>query len=379
MLRKVAEVMSISAMSSYSRQAAGRGDLEATAVLGDVNQRKTLTQVSSAFDCSLREETTPPASAAQTQAETPPVGCALTLLARGGLPQTELLSADTNGPTSSREGQLSPSGAPEIQISDQPITNQWGYTGPAARNPFFTTADNPMPPGLVAGFGRWFSGVNADSTTVIDQTPTDYMTKTSLEGAMEALRLVRLLSPGAQLSVLSQGTEGGTASEDAQTRVIVLPDGTNLNAGVVLGSYYQGGYGVSPWSDAILRETIGARSQDGVPAAANKTSIGYPTNAASGKIEQDASDFEHPSIGAVRQAMVDEGLDPDSVKMAYSSEFTWTPDGGRINNFLTVETDKGRKLSFSAELSLDSPHVTVCDVRHMLDGTSGWDQWNQLA
>ncbi len=92
-----------------------------------------------------------------------------------------------------------------------------------------------------------------------------------------------------------------------------------------------------------------------------------------------ANSLEGRSIEAVRQAMIDEGLDPDTVTMTYSSEYTWTPDGGRINNFLTVETDKGRKLGFSAELSVDNPQVTVCDVRHMLDGTSGWDQLDQLA
>lgn len=92
-----------------------------------------------------------------------------------------------------------------------------------------------------------------------------------------------------------------------------------------------------------------------------------------------ANSLEGRSIEAVRQAMIDGGLDPDTVTMTYSSEYTWTPDGGRINNFLTVETDKGRKLGFSAELSVDNPQVTVCDVRHMLDGTSGWDQLDQLA
>ncbi len=133
---------------------------------------------------------------------------------------------------------------------------------------------------------------------------------------------------------------------------------------------------------AISVPAGGQESQNGTLELASQISSAAsvtPAASASSATDPYATSLEGRSIEAVRQAMANEGLDPDSVKMTYSSEFVWTPDGGRINNFLTVETDKGRKLGFSAELSLDSPHVTVCDVRHMLDGTSGWDQWDQLA
>ena len=133
---------------------------------------------------------------------------------------------------------------------------------------------------------------------------------------------------------------------------------------------------------SISASAGGQESQNGT--AALTSTIASAANApraedAASAAEAYANSLEGRSLAAVRQAMVDEGLDPDTVKMTYSSEYTWTPDGGRINNFLTVETDKGRKLGFSAELSMDNPQVTVCDVRHMLDGTSGWDEWDQLA
>ena len=133
---------------------------------------------------------------------------------------------------------------------------------------------------------------------------------------------------------------------------------------------------------SISASAGGQESQNGT--AALTSTIASAANVALAADALNATDayansLEGRSIEAVQQAMVNEGLDPDSVSMTYSSEYTWTPDGGRINNFLTVETDKGRKLGFSAELSLDNPQVTVCDVRHMLDGTSGWDDWDQLA
>jgi len=133
---------------------------------------------------------------------------------------------------------------------------------------------------------------------------------------------------------------------------------------------------------SISAPASGQQSRNGTAALAStivSTASAARAEDAPSATDAYANSLEGRSIEAVRQAMVNEGLDPDSVKMTYSSEFTWTPDGGRINNFLTVETDKGRKLGFSAELSLDNPQVTVCDVRHMLDGTSGWDQWDQVA
>ncbi len=135
----------------------------------------------------------------------------------------------------------------------------------------------------------------------------------------------------------------------------------------------------SSGESSISEPSSGQESQNGT--VAQTISIASPasvTSAASASSATNpyATPLEDQSIAAVRQAMVDEGLDPDSVKMTYSSEFVWTPDGGRIDQLLTIETDIGRKLGFSAKLSLDNPQVTVCDVRHMLDGTGGW---NELA
>jgi hypothetical protein len=81
---------------------------------------------------------------------------------------------------------------------------------------------------------------------------------------------------------------------------------------------------------------------------------------------------EHPSISAVRNAMLAEGLDPDSVRMTYHEVDVWFPAGGWVNEMLLIETSDGRSLDFSARLTERSPEVTVCDVRHMLEGTGGW-------
>jgi hypothetical protein len=168
-------------------------------------------------------------------------------------------------------------------------------------------------------------------------------------------------------------------SDNGEVREILLPNGSRLNAAIALSAFHQLGSGASSWSDAILQESLGAGSKDRVQGLPNKISNSYLMSTASDEIAKGVPVFEHPSIAAVRQAMINEGLDPNSVKMTYSSEFSWTPDGGRVNNFLTVETDRGRKVNFSAELSLESPSVTVCTVRHMLDGTGGWDQLDQLT
>ncbi len=149
-------------------------------------------------------------------------------------------------------------------------------------------------------------------------------------------------------------------------------------SGGATGAGSSAGSGTSP----VSASAGGQESQNGTLALVNQISIA--ASATQAAIESSASNSEvnqlkDRSIAALRLAMVGAGIDPDSVKMTYSSEYTWTPDGGRVNNFLTVETDKGRKLGFSAELSLDNPQVTLCDVRHMLDGTAGWDQLDQAT
>lgn len=78
------------------------------------------------------------------------------------------------------------------------------------------------------------------------------------------------------------------------------------------------------------------------------------------------------SITAVKNAMVAEGLDPDSVKFTYFESRVWCPGSSWINEMLRIETGDGKCLDFSARLTERSPEVTVCDVRHMLEGTGGW-------
>lgn len=141
--------------------------------------------------------------------------------------------------------------------------------------------------------------------------------------------------------------------------------------------------GSSSSTESTISESASEQeSQNGTDELAS--TIASTANVAqAAEVESDpdayANSLEGRSIEAVRQAMVNEGLDPDSVKMTYSTDLVWGPDGSWVNELLTIETDNGRKVDFSAKLSVDSPQVTVCDVRHMLDGTAGWDQLDQLA
>jgi hypothetical protein len=109
---------------------------------------------------------------------------------------------------------------------------------------------------------------------------------------------------------------------------------------------------------ARIRSTEGA-SPELVKEAESETAVAPPG--------------EHPSISAVRNAMLAEGLDPDSVRMTYHEVDVWLPGGGGwVNEMLLIETSDGRSLDFSARLTERSPAVTVCDVRHMIEGTGGW-------
>lgn len=114
-------------------------------------------------------------------------------------------------------------------------------------------------------------------------------------------------------------------------------------------------------------------SQNGTHAMASQLSgVARVYSAAEAAAEQAGPvEVEDRSISAVREAMIAEGLDPDSVKMTYHTVDVWCPGGGWVNEMLLIETSDGRSLDFSARLSERSPEVTVCDVRHLLEGT-GW-------
>ena len=54
-------------------------------------------------------------------------------------------------------GETTASGAPLIRDNEKPTANQYGYTGPATNNPYFTTPSNPLRDGYVQGFHNWFA------------------------------------------------------------------------------------------------------------------------------------------------------------------------------------------------------------------------------
>ncbi len=76
------------------------------------------------------------------------------------------------------------------------------------------------------------------------------------EGAVEALRLIRMFDPGAQATEYRFGGEGGPYAADGVTREITLSDGTRLNAGNILNYYYNGSAGVTAGSDQMLARLV---------------------------------------------------------------------------------------------------------------------------
>ena len=79
---------------------------------------------------------------------------------------------------------------------------------------------------------------------------------TTQEGAQEALRLVQTYAPGATVVSSKFGSGGGPYQADAPTNEIELPNGTKMNAGMVLNSYYNGGQGVTSFSDRQLQLNV---------------------------------------------------------------------------------------------------------------------------
>jgi hypothetical protein len=146
-------------------------------------------------------------------------------------------------------GRLSSSGAPAIQVNEQPTQNQYNYSGPAAFNPYFTNPGNPLRPGYVLGFSNWFhnSTVYGGITGPMPANRTFFATA---EGAQEALRLVRQYEPEAKLTEAEWG--GGPFSANNRMFYVELPGNRMMNAGLVLNGYYNGGNGVSVESDVLL-------------------------------------------------------------------------------------------------------------------------------
>jgi len=172
------------------------------------------------------------------------------------------VSHDVRDGLASGTGQVTQNGAPRIVPNPEPLLNQYGYRGPAAFNPYFTTPSTPLTPGYVKGFEMWF-----DPTEVVDTNTgqPSYMVNRSYcataEGAEEALRLVRLFEPGAVLGVSVFGSAAGPFRANKPTYEIVLPNGVRINAGAILWNYYWGGQGVTASSDQALRAAVERASQ----------------------------------------------------------------------------------------------------------------------
>ncbi|MBM3747402.1 MAG: hypothetical protein FJW34_16580 [Acidobacteria bacterium] len=161
-------------------------------------------------------------------------------------------------PSASLRGQLSPSGAPLIVASVTPAANPWGYTGPAARNPYYVTPGTPMEDGAVQGYEKWFQPAQ-----VLQAHPTTgsvsiaySMRVVTEEGAREALRLVQEYLPEATLEATVFGAGGGPWRADRPSYQVALPCGERLNAAAVLDSYYNRGQGVTALSDFMLRDEL---------------------------------------------------------------------------------------------------------------------------
>jgi hypothetical protein len=151
-------------------------------------------------------------------------------------------------------GQLTASGAPLIKPNATAASNQYGYTGPAATNPYFSTPSNPLRQGYVHGFQNWFE----DAMIVgglAGPVPANKIYYATEEGAQEALRIVQQFSPGATI-VKTDPWFSGPFSIDRPSYNIDLGGGKLLNAGGVLHSYYHQGYGVTAYSDETIRRSI---------------------------------------------------------------------------------------------------------------------------
>jgi hypothetical protein len=164
-------------------------------------------------------------------------------------------------------GQLSASGAPLIVASETPAANPWGYTGPAARNPYYVTPGTPMEDGTVQGYENWFQSANVLYASPSGPVGTAYtMRVVTEEGAQEALRLVQEYLPDATVQATVFGSGGGPWCADKPSFEVVVAGGTRLNAAAILDSYYNRGQGVTALSDLMLREELRWLSGCGSPS-----------------------------------------------------------------------------------------------------------------
>ena len=161
-------------------------------------------------------------------------------------------------PAAQPQPQLQPVTGPptEVRELDQPIENQYGYTGPAARNPYFTSPENPLRPGYVAPFESWFEDNAVHGPEGFQSALSRRLTATEA-GAKEALRLVRQYIPEATLVQNTWG--GGPYGAEKKIYHVRLPNGPDLNAAAILTSYYFNGYGACTLSDRDLQVALGVK------------------------------------------------------------------------------------------------------------------------
>jgi hypothetical protein len=172
---------------------------------------------------------------------------------------TQTSWAPYTGPRDTRDampaggGNTTANGSPVITLNATPAANQYNYSGPAARNPYFTTPSNPLREGYVAGFQSWFT--EAFITGGKDgPVPANKTLFTTQEGADEALRLVQEHFPDAEIV---QHTWGGGPFSASRPSFHIKYGGERLiNAGGILHSYYNQGYGVTTASDGDLRRWL---------------------------------------------------------------------------------------------------------------------------
>lgn len=166
-----------------------------------------------------------------------------------------------DGPRDARDqvpaggGKQTATGAPLILLNDKPAGNQYNYTGIGARNPYFTSPGNPMREGYVLGFENWFED-NTVSSGAAGEMPMNRISSASAGGAAEALRLVQQYYPDATIGTSRFGEDGGPYAAAKPTYDVVLPNGRKVNAGGLLNSYYNQGWGVNTQSDRVLENVL---------------------------------------------------------------------------------------------------------------------------
>ena len=178
--------------------------------------------------------------------------------AAGGQPAPTPPAPSPTPPPSGSAPPLSASGAPLIALREAPAANPWGYTGPAARNPYYVTPGVPMQDGAVAGYEKWFQTASVFQTGASGGPPgvAYTMRVATEEGAREALRLVQEYVPQASLQASVFGAGGGPWCADKPAYYVVLPSGDRLDAAAILDSYYHRGQGVTALSDLVLRDEL---------------------------------------------------------------------------------------------------------------------------